>query len=360
MAEDFKRGPLAGTRIVEFAGIGPGPFASMILSDLGAEVVRIDRPTDGPPDRGAVMTRGRNRVSADLKNPEQREEVLKLLDRADALIDVYRPGVLERLGLGPEIVHARNPKLIYGRMTGWGQTGPLALTAGHDINYIAITGALHAIGPKDRPVPPLNLVGDYGGALYLIVGLLSGIIAARQGVTNQVVDAAMCDSAASMMAVFSDLLAIDNWTFKRESNMLDGAAPYYRPYECADGEHFSIGSIEPQFFRLLCEKTGWETDEATRNDPSNWPALSLQLEAIFKTKTRAEWTEILEGTDVCASPVLTLAEAPDHPHLAARQSFITRHGVPQPAPAPRFSATPAPMPRDSVEKTLAEQIADWD
>ncbi len=359
MADHKKHGPLAGTRIVEFAGIGPGPFASMILSDLGAEVVRVDRPSDGPPERGAVMTRGRNRVTADLKNPEQREAVLRLLDHADALIDVYRPGVLERLGLGPDVVHARNPKLIYGRMTGWGQTGPLALTAGHDINYIAITGALQAIGPKDRPVPPLNLVGDYGGALYLIVGLLSGIIAARQGITHQVVDAAMCDSAASMMAVFSDLMAIGQWQCQRESNFLDGAAPYYRPYECADGEHFSIGSMEPQFYKLLCEKTGFNATEEERTNPANWPLLSTKLEAIFRTKTRAEWSALLEGTDVCAAPVLSLAEAPDHPHLAARQSFITRHGIPQPAPAPRFSATPAPVPRDSVETTLADQIAAW-
>ena len=350
---------LEGVRVLELARYQAGPRGGMIMSDLGAEVVHIDRPTDRPPEWGAMVNRGRNRVCADLKNPEQREDVLSLLDRADALIDVYRPGVLERLGLGPEVVHARNPRLIYGRMTGWGQTGPLASAAGHDINYIAITGALHAIGPKDRPVPPLNLVGDYGGALYLIVGLLSGIIAARQGVTHQVVDAAMCDTAASMMAVFTDLIAINQWNCERETNFLDGAAPYYRPYECADGKLFSIGSLEPQFYRLLCEKTGFSATEAERNDPANWPALSAQLEAIFKTKTRAEWTEILEGTDVCASPVLSLAEAPHHPHLAARRSFITRHGISQPAPAPRFSATPPPMPRDSVETTLAEQIAAW-
>ena len=359
MAEDRKQGPLAGVRIVEFAGIGPGPFASMLLADLGAEVVRIDRPSDGPPGRSEVLTRGRIRVCADLKDPEQRETVLKLLDRADALIDVYRPGVMERLGLGPEVVHARNPKLIYGRMTGWGQTGPLAPAAGHDINYIAITGALYAIGTAEKPIQPLNLVGDYGGALYLVVGLLSGIIAARNGVTGQVIDAAMCDAAASMMATFTDLAGAGLWQHKRESNFLDGAAPYYRVYECADGEHFSIGSMEPQFFRLLCEKTGFEADEATRTNPANWPALSAQLEKLFITRTRAEWTELLEGTDVCAAPVLSLAEAPEHPHLAARQSFITRHGVPQPAPAPRFSATPLPMPADSVQRALGEQIERW-
>jgi alpha-methylacyl-CoA racemase len=359
MAEQKKQGPLAGVRIVEFAGIGPGPFASMILADLGADVVRINRPQDEPPGPKDVLGRSRTWTTADLKKPEDRDAVLALLDKADGLIDVYRPGVLERLGLGPEVVLARNPRLVYGRMTGWGQTGPLASAAGHDINYIAITGALYAIGPAEKPYPPLNLIGDYGGALYLVIGMLSAIIAARAGAPGQVIDAAMCDSAASMMSIFAELAAKGIWKHERTSNFIDGAAPHYRVYECADGEHFSIGSMEPQFYKLLCEKTGFDATEAERTNPANWAALSAKMDAIFKTKTRAEWTEILEGTDVCAAPILSLGEAPDHPHLAARQSFVTRNGVAQPAPAPRFSATPSATPVDSVQRPIAEQIEAW-
>ena len=278
---------------------------------------------------------------------------------ADALIEGFRPGVMERLGLGPDVVQARNPRLVYGRMTGWGQEGPLAQAAGHDINYISVTGALAAIGPKEKPVPPLNLVGDFGGgALYLVVGVLAALLEARKSGKGQVVDAAMCDGAASLMSMFFDMTAMGRWTEGRESNFLDGGAHFYGVYECACGKFISIGSIEPQFYALLRQLAGL-TDAGfdAQMDRKAWPALKQKLVEVFKTKTREEWCKIMEGTDVCFAPVLTMAEAPKHPHMAARKIFVSRHGVTQPAPAPRFSRTPSAIrePRRRISPSLTSE-----
>jgi len=331
-------GPLAGFRIVEFAGIGPGPFACMMLADMGAEVVTLDR-VGARKNLKSAAGRGRKVVELDLKDKGAVAQVLDLLEHADALIEGFRPGVMERLGLGPETVQARNPRLVYGRMTGWGQEGPLALAAGHDINYISVTGALAAIGPAEKPVPPLNLVGDFGGgALYLVVGVLAALLEAKSSGKGQIVDAAMCDGAASLMSMFFDLTAMGRWTEERENNFLDGGAHFYGVYECACGKFISIGSIEPQFYALLRQLAGL-SDEGfdAQMDRSAWPALKQQLADVFRTMTRDEWCKIMEGTDVCFAPVLTMAEAPRHPHMAARKVFVDRHGVTQPAPAPRFS-----------------------
>ncbi|MBK1658945.1 CaiB/BaiF CoA transferase family protein [Paracraurococcus ruber] len=336
-------GPLQGLRIIEFAGIGPGPFCGMVLADLGAEVLRIDRK-DGPPGAREDFTgRGRRSVTLDLKSPAAVEAALRLVERADALIEGFRPGVMERLGLGPETCLGRNPRLVYGRMTGWGQEGPLAQAAGHDMNYIALTGALWSIGrPGERPVPPLNLVGDYGGGgMLLAMGLLAGLLHARGTGQGQVVDAAMVDGAALLMAPIYAMKARGRWGNERGANMLDGAAPWYDTYECADGRFLSVGPIEPQFFALLCQKLGLDAkDFPDRMDPAAWPALKARLTAIFRTRTRDDWCALLEGTDACVAPVLDMEEAPNHPHNAARGTFLARDGVVQPAPAPRFSATP--------------------
>ncbi len=360
------QGPLDGVRIVEFAGIGPGPFCGMLLSDLGADVVRIDRAAaTGKPAGGKVLGRGRRSVALDLKSPDDVETALRLMERADGLIEGFRPGVMERLGLGPEVALKRNPKLVYGRMTGWGQEGPLAHAAGHDLNYIALTGALHAMGRKDgRPAPPLNLVGDYGGgALYLAFGLLAGILHARSSGRGQVVDAAMTDGAASLMAMFYEMRAMGVWRDAREANLLDGGAHFYDTYECADGKFVALGSIEPQFYALLLEKAGLSDPEFQHQmDASKWPALKEKVIATMKTRTRDEWCELMEGTDVCFAPVLTMAEAPSHPHNAARETFIERDGVVQPAPAPRFSATPPAVSRsapDTIGAETDEVLAEW-
>jgi alpha-methylacyl-CoA racemase len=352
-------GPLSGYRIVEFAGIGPGPFASMMLADMGAEVVTLDR-VGAKRNMNSVAGRGRRVVEIDLKAQTAVAQVLDLLEGADALIEGFRPGVMERLGLGPDVVLARNPRLVYGRMTGWGQEGPLSQAAGHDINYISITGALAAIGGKDRPVPPLNLVGDFGGgALYLVVGVLAALLEARKSGKGQVVDAAMCDGAASLMSMFFDLAASGRWTAERESNMLDGGAHFYGVYECSCGRFISIGSIEPQFYALLRERAGLsDTAFDGQMDRKSWPALKQNLAAIFKSKNRDEWCAIMEGTDICFAPVLTMTEAPQHPHMAAREVFITRHGVPQPAPAPRFSRTPSAA-RDAEKADIAQLTSEW-
>ena len=335
-------GALDGVRIVEFAGIGPGPFAGMLLADMGAEVIRVDRPGGADPYSRHVVTRGRPTIVADLKDAGDQRGVLALLERADALIEGFRPGVMERLGLGPEEVHSRNPRLVYGRMTGWGQTGPLAATAGHDLNFIAISGALAAIGPKGRPALPLNLVGDYGGgALYLVMGLLAGIIAARRTGLGQVVDCAICDGAASLMAMFTDLAAQGRWIDEREANVLDGGAPFYRTFACSDGNHIAVGPLEPRFYAQLCRLAGLDESGGDRNDPAAWPALHAKLEALFRTRTRDDWCAAFANSDACVAPVLSLSEAPSHPHLAARQTFVTVDGVTQPAPAPRFSRTPS-------------------
>jgi alpha-methylacyl-CoA racemase len=352
-------GPLAGYRIVEFAGIGPGPFACMMLADMGAEVVTLDR-VGARKNTKSVSGRGRKVVELDLKTKDAIAQVLDLLGNADALIEGFRPGVMERLGLGPDVVLARNPKLVYGRMTGWGQDGPLAQAAGHDINYIAITGALAAIGPKDRPVPPLNLVGDFGGgALYLVVGVLAALLEASGSGRGQVVDAAMCDGAASLMSMFFDLAATGRWSEGRERNFLDGGAHFYGTYECACGNFIAIGSIEPQFYALLRQHAGL-SDPAfeAQMDQKAWPALKDKLEAVFKSRTRDEWCGIMEGTDICFAPVLTLSEAPRHAHMAARSVFVERHGVIQPAPAPRFSRTPSTI-REPETAEIGAVLSEW-
>jgi alpha-methylacyl-CoA racemase len=352
-------GPLAGFRIVEFAGIGPGPFACMLLADMGADVVTLDR-VGAKKNLKAVATRGRKVVELDLKDKTAVAQALDLLSQADALIEGFRPGVMERLGLGPEMVLARNPRLVYGRMTGWGQEGPLAQAAGHDINYISVTGALAAIGPAERPVPPLNLVGDFGGgALYLVVGVLAAMLEAAKSGKGQVVDAAMCDGAASLMSMFFDMAAMGRWTEGREQNFLDGGAHFYGVFECACGNFISIGSIEPQFYALLRQHAGL-SDPAfdAQMDRKAWPALRQRLVAVFKGKTREDWRKIMEGTDICFAPVLTMAEAPKHPHMAARGAFVERHGVTQPAPAPRFSRTPSAI-REPAAAEIGDIIGQW-
>ena len=353
-------GPLAGFRIVEFAGIGPGPFACMLLADMGADVVTLDR-VGVKKNLKAIATRGRRIVELDLKDRAAIAGVLDLLEKADALIEGFRPGVMERLGLGPDIALARNPKLVYGRMTGWGQEGPLAQAAGHDINYISLTGALAAIGTAERPVPPLNLVGDFGGgALYLVVGVLAALLEAARSGKGQVVDAAMCDGAASLMSMFFDMTAMGRWSEGRERNFLDGGAHFYGVYECACGNFISIGSIEPQFYALLRQHAGLVDDPAfdAQMDHKAWPARRERLKDVFKRKTREDWCQVMEGTDICFAPVLTMAEAPGHPHMAARNVFVERHGVTQPAPAPRFSRTPSAI-REPVTAEIGEVVGAW-
>jgi alpha-methylacyl-CoA racemase len=357
------QGPLSGLKVLEFAGIGPGPFCGMLLSDLGADVIRIDRKGSGRSSPADVTARGRRSVALDLKSPAAVETCLKLMESADGLIEGFRPGVMERLGLGPDVALARNPKLVFGRMTGWGQTGPYAKAAGHDMNYIAITGALAAIGTQDKPVPPLNLVGDFGGgALYLAFGLLAGVIHARATGQGQVIDCAMSDGAASLMAMFYGFKAGGMWGEGRRSNLLDGGAHFYDTYQCSDGKWISIGSIEPQFYLLLLEKTGI-TDPQFQHQMSreDWPQLREKLAAVIATKTRDDWCALMDGTDVCFAPVLTMDEAPRHAHNAARQTFVEVAGVTQPAPAPRFSVTPGaiqgPPPKIGADNDTA--LGDW-
>ena len=361
-------GPLSGVKVVELAGIGPGPFCAMLLADLGADVVRVDRMTqvDLGIDRGrqfSVLNRSRRSVSVDLKNPDGVETVLKLVEGADALIEGFRPGVTERLGLGPEECLARNPKLVYGRMTGWGQEGPLAHAAGHDINYIALTGALHAIGSADKPSPPLNLVGDFGGGgIYLAFGVCAALLEAKTSGEGQIVDAAMTEGAASLMASIYGMHASGHWSDQREDNVLDGGSYYYGVYETSDGKFVSIGSIEGKFHDELLQLTGLQ-DASTeeRNDQSGWPEKKDRMAEVIKSKTRDEWVDIMLGSDVCYAPVLDLSEAPSHPHNVARGSFVEVDGVVQPAPAPRFSRTPGEvqMPPPSPGQHTAEVLTDW-
>lgn len=337
-------GPLRGVRVVEFAGIGPGPFASMLLSDMGADVVSIARPGQGKRDVRDFVNRGRRVIELDLKNPADIAKAFDLIGAADVLIEGFRPQVMERLGLGPDAVLKRNPKLVYGRMTGWGQEGPLAQAAGHDINYIAITGALDSFrAANGETVSPLNLVGDYGGgALYLVVGVLAAVIEARASGKGQVVDAAMCDGVSSMLTMFHSMKAIGRWTDQPRTNLLDGGAPFYRTYECKDGGHMAIGALEPQFYAELRQLAGLSEDCYDRQmDKAGWPNLHEKMTALFKTKTRDEWAAILEGSDACAAAVRGLFDAPSHPHLAARKTFLNVDGHVQPAPAPRFSRTPS-------------------
>ncbi|MDP3671408.1 MAG: CaiB/BaiF CoA-transferase family protein [Telluria sp.] len=343
-------GPLAGIRVIEMVGLGPCPFAAMMLADMGAEVIRIDRKAAPGADtpfpmlgtRFDVMARGRRSLALDLKQPGALEVALRLLDQADAVLEGFRPGVMERLGLGPDVCQARNPKLVYGRITGWGQSGPLAQAAGHDLNYLALTGMLHAMGRAgEPPAPPLNLVGDFGGgAMMLAFGVVCAMLEARRSGKGQVVDAAMTDGAALLGAMIYGFRAHGSWDERREANLLDGGAPFYDTYACADGKFISIGSIEPQFYALLLKLTG-VSDPAfdAQMERSGWPSLKAKLSALFKTRTRAQWCELLEGTDVCFAPVLDMAEAPQHPHNRARATFVEVEGVTQPAPAPRFSRT---------------------
>lgn len=356
-------GPLQGIKVIEFAGMGPGPFCSMMLADMGAEVIKIDRAGDARYGKFEVMTRGRRSVLVNLKKPEGVQAVLKLIEQADALIEGFRPGVMERLGVGPEVCLQRNPKLVYGRMTGWGQTGPLAKAAGHDINYISLTGALHAIGRAgETPPPPLNLVGDFGGgAMMLAFGIVCALLEARNSGKGQVVDAAMTDGASLLMAMMYGAKAAGRWTNDRGTNRLDGGAHYYDTYECADHRFISVGSNEPQFYALLLEKCGiTDEDFHAQTDQSRWPRLKVKLAEVFKGKTRDEWCAIMEGSDVCFAPVLDLDEAPKHPHNVARKTFIEIDGVVQPAPAPRFSRTepevqcPPPMPGQHTTEVLSQ------
>ena len=361
-------GPLQGIKVVELAGIGPAPMCAMLLADLGAEVIRVDRlaPADLGIDSGRqynLLERSRRSIAVDLKSAEGVEVVLKLAEQADALIEGFRPGVTERLGLGPDVCLARNPRLVYGRMTGWGQDGPMALAAGHDINYIALTGVLDAIGTAGgQPVPPLNLVGDFGGgALYLAFGVLAGLLEARTSGQGQVIDAAMVDGAASLLTAIYGMYGSGSWQLERGTNILDTGAHFYGTYECADGKWISIGSIEAKFHAELLEKLGLEeSDIPDRMDRSRWVEHKKRLTELFLAKTRDEWCEIMEGSDVCFAPVLSMAEAPNHPHNVARGAFVEVDGVIQPGPAPRFSRTPGqvqsppPEPGQHTEAILAD------
>ena len=351
-------GPLTGFRVIELAGIGPGPFCGMMLSDMGAEVIRVDRPN--PPGRSPppdVLARNRRSIVIDLKTPEGVDIVLRLCGTADALFEGFRPGVTERLGLGPTTCMARNERLVYGRMTGWGQDGPLARAAGHDINYIGLTGALHAIGEKEgKPVPPLNLIGDFGGGgMLLAFGLVCGILEASRSGKGQVIDAAMIDGAAVLMATFFSMGKF--FSDQRGTNLLDGGSHFYNTYETKDGKHVSVGAIEPQFYALLVEKSNVDPHRFRQQmDAHGWDGRKEDLAAVFKTRTRDEWCEIMEGTDVCFAPVLSIFEAPQHPHNRERQTFVDVDGAMQPAPAPRFSRTTAEIshgPRRPGEDSLA-------
>jgi alpha-methylacyl-CoA racemase len=360
-------GPLAGLKVVELAGIGPGPHAAMILADLGADVVRIDRPAGGlrlgGTDAPDPTLRGRRRVAANLKDPAGRETVLRLVERADVLLEGYRPGVTERLGVGPADCLARNPRLVYARMTGWGQDGPLSTRAGHDINYISLTGALHAIGRAgERPVPPLNLVGDFGGgSMLLVIGVLAALWEAQRSGKGQVVDAAMVDGASLLVQMVWGMRAQGLWADERQTNLLDGHAPFYDTYTCADGRHVAVGALEPQFYAALLSGLGLDGEELpAQHDREGWPVLRARFTEVFATRTRDEWAEVFAGTDACVTPVLAFDEVPKHPHVAARATIVERDGVPQAAPAPRFDRTPTTLPGPATAPENVDQIlADW-
>ncbi len=374
-ADEKKRvvmGPLAGLKVVEMVGIGPGPFCAMLLADMGAEVIRVDQPRSGPlpaaysalNTRFDIQARGRRSIAVNLKAPAGPETVLKLIDQADALIEGFRPGVMERLGLGPDVCLGRNSKLVFGRMTGWGQDGPLAQAPGHDINYIALTGALAAMGHPDHPPsPPLNLVGDLGGGgMLLAFGMVCAMLEARRSGQGQVVDAAMTDGSALLMAMFYGLRAAGQWRDERQANLVDGGAHFYGSFACLDGKYIAIGPLEPHFYKrllALCEIADPAFEE--QMEPSRWPALRQTLADVFRTRTCAEWCGMLEGTDACFAPVLNMEEAPGHPHNVARQTFIEIDGVTQPAPAPRFSRTPTgtPVRPPAVGEHSREILRDW-
>ncbi|MFZ6742571.1 CaiB/BaiF CoA transferase family protein [Undibacterium sp. JH2W] len=365
-------GPLQGVRVIEMVGLGPCPFAAMMLADMGAEVIRIDRKllagANNPfPMLGTkydVMARGRRSLALDLKQPEAKAVLLDLIENADILLEGFRPGVMERLGLGPEACQQRNPRLVYGRITGWGQDGPLAQAAGHDLNYIALSGMLHAMGRADTPpAPPLNLVGDFGGgAMMLAFGVVCAALEARSSGKGQVVDAAMVDGSALLGAMIYGFCAFGAWSGQRGANMLDGGAHFYDTYACADGKFISIGAIEPQFYALLLERAGI-TDPAFNKQMDNrkWPELKEKSTALFKTRTRQQWCELMEGTDICFAPVLDMAEAPEHPHNKARGNFTDVEGIVQPAPAPRFSRTSPEISRPPAApgQHSEEILHDW-
>ena len=341
-------GPLNGINIIEFAGIGPGPFCGMMLADQGATVTVLHRPGQAPDPRLA-LSRSRKLVEIDLKSAEGIKTARELVKNADGLIEGFRPGVMERLGLGPDVLLADNPKLVFGRMTGWGQYGPLAAAAGHDINYISISGALHAFGRAgEKPTPPINMVGDFGGGgMMLALGMVSALLHAKTGGTGQVVDCAMTDGSAALMAMIFDFHNIGHWKDERGVNLLDTGAHFYDSYQTADGKFVSIGSIEPQFYAQLRQIAGLveDTDFDAQMDPRQWPALKDKLTALFKTKTRSQWCELMEGTDICFAPVLSLTEAKEHPHNVARETFVDVGGLMQPAPAPRYSVTVSDPPK---------------
>jgi len=366
-------GPLSGIRVLEFAGAGPGPFCGMLLSDLGADVVRLDRPLPSVPARpdamaeavGGVLGRGRRSVALDLKDPDGLAGALDLVGSADVLLEGFRPGVMERLGLGPAVCLSRQPRLLYGRMTGWGQEGPLASTAGHDLDYIALTGALAAVGrPGEPPVPPLNLVGDFGGGgLLLAFGVLAALYETGRSGRGQVVDAAMVDGSALLMTMMFELRGRGSWVEEREANLNDGGAPFYRVYETADARHLAVAAMEARFYSRLLEGLGLrEADLPPQWERAAWPATARTFADVIITRTRDQWCDLFEGTDACVAPVLTMTEAIGHPHNRARDAFVEVGGVAQPAPAPRFSRTPAraaPRPAPQPGEHTDEVLEEW-
>jgi alpha-methylacyl-CoA racemase len=363
-------GPLTGVKVLEIAGIGPGPFAAMLLADMGADILRIDRAQNcvgGNPDSppADVLNRGRRSVGLDLKNPDGVETLLRLVEGADALIEGFRPGVCERLGFGPDVCLERNPRIVFGRMTGWGQDGPYAQMAGHDINYISLAGALEPIGRAgEKPLPPLNLVGDFGGGgMFLAFGVVCALLEAKSSGKGQVVDAAMVDGSAVLMTMFHAFRAMGIWEDQRGSNLLDTGAWFYEVYETKDGKYVSVGALEKQFYEELLTLTGLKDlpDLPWQHDKTTWPAMKVRVAEVFKTKTRDEWCEILEGSDACFAPVLSMTEAPEHPHNVERQTFVERNGIVQPAPAPRFSRTTPEIQRPPAfpGQHTNEALADW-
>ncbi len=359
-------GPLHGVRVIEMAGIGPGPLTAMLLADMGADVVRVDRakPPGGADHTRDVLNRGRRSVAIDLKNPDGVATVLRMVERADALIEGFRPGVMERLGLGPDMCLERNPRLVYGRMTGWGQDGPLSQVAGHDIDYIALAGVLNNFTRLgERPMPPINLVGDFGGGgVFLAFGIACGLIEAARSGKGQVVDAAMVDGSAVLMTMMYAFTAMGIWEDKPGTNLLDTGAHFYEVYEAADGKYMAVGAIETQFYAELIKGLGLAEEELPwQMDRSQWPSMKERFTALFKTKTRDEWAAIFEGTDACVAPVLSMTEARDHPHIAARDTFVTYEDIVQPAPAPRFSRTEVAIQRrpPAPGEHTDEVLADW-
>lgn len=368
MTPSNKTGPLSGLRVLEMTGLGPCPFAGMVLADMGADVVRVDRPASGgialglPPERD-VISRGKRSIVVDLKHPRGSEAALALCRSADVLIEGFRPGVMERLGLGPDAALAQNPALVYGRLTGWGQAGPLAQRAGHDINYLAISGALHAIGPRDQPpTVPLNLIADYaGGSMFLVSGVLAALYEARRSGKGQVVDAAMLDGAALLTAMFHGLLATGLWQDQRQSNLLDGGCFFYRAYETQDGKSLAVGPLEAKFFQDFISTLGAQAAGLNQHDRAHWPAFEAKLTELIKTKTRDEWASLFESTDACVAPVLSMREAPAHPHNQARAVFQTQFGISQPSPAPRFERTASSItpPPAALGADTRAVLSDW-